>query len=160
MVASIPMSQEQVRSLLKYIDATQSEAVKQELFSRLGHECFYSTAAVSWIKGFNGDVQAFLDRVNVEHASPFWESLVFNEERTALILTGKEVTGCVCAFADGQETPRALCDFCCKHFQEVMFGALLERPVEVTITASYLRGDTHCDTEIRFAEPLPAYPAR
>ena len=35
------MNPEQVRNLLKHIDATQDESVKMDIFSQLGHDCFY-----------------------------------------------------------------------------------------------------------------------
>lgn len=137
---------EQVKNLLKSIDASADEAVKKEVFSQLGHECFYSNHLDRWIDGFQGDVQKFLDTINVEHRSTYWESLVFSADKTRLTLTGKEVDRCACPFAECSAPPLALCSYCCKHFQETIFGSLLGRPVEVTITASYLRGDRRCST--------------
>jgi hypothetical protein len=39
---SIPIDQDQVNNLLKYVEATQDETVKASIFSQLGHDCFYS----------------------------------------------------------------------------------------------------------------------
>jgi predicted ArsR family transcriptional regulator len=64
------------------------------------------------------------------------------------VLTGKKVLGCACAFADCAQPPRALCDYCCKNFQQELFGMLLGREVEVEITAAYLYGDDRCNTII------------
>jgi predicted ArsR family transcriptional regulator len=142
------MNQEQVKNVLKFIDAAQSESVKKSIFSRLGHECFYARKLDAWIEQYRDDVQAFLDRVNVQHASKYWERLEFTEDRTVLILTGKEVAGCACAFADCSQPPESLCHYCCKDFQQGLFGTLLGQKVEVNITESYLLGGKRCSTTI------------
>ena len=142
------MNQEQVKNILKFIDASQSESVKDSIFSQLGHECFYARNLDAWIGQYGEDVQAFLDRVNVQHASKYWESLEFSEDRTMLILIGKHVQGCACAFADCSHPPQSLCHYCCKNFQQELFGMLLGQTVEVKITASYLLGDDRCNTTI------------
>jgi hypothetical protein len=142
------MNPEQVKNVLKFIDASQSEPVKSSIFSRLGHECFYARKLDAWIEQYTGDVQAFLDRVNVHHASKYWERLEFTEDRTVLILTGKIVQGCACAFADCPRPPRSLCYYCCKSFQQELFGMLLGQAVEVNITESFLLGGERCSTTI------------
>ena len=142
------MNQEQVKNTLRFIDASQSEPVKASIFGQLGHECFFSRKLDAWIEPYRGDVQAFLDRVNVDHASKYWERLAFNEDRTALILTGKKVQGCACAFADCPQPPHSLCHYCCKRFQEELFGMLFGQAVEVEITESYLLGGERCSTTI------------
>ena len=142
------MNQGQVRNVLKFIDASQDESVKESIFSQLGHECFYARKLDGWIAQYSGDVQAFLDRVNVQHASKYWERLEFSEDGTVLVLTGKKVEGCACAFADCFQPPQSLCHYCCKNFQQELFGMLLGQKVEVKITESYLLGDERCSTTI------------
>jgi hypothetical protein len=145
------MNQEQVINLLRFVDASQSEAVKDSIFSRLGHECFYARNLDAWIGQHTGDVQTFLDWVNVQHASRYWERLEFTEDRTQLVLTGRIVQGCACAFADCAQPPLSLCHHCCKTFQQELFGTLLGQKVEVTITESYLLGHERCSTVIHLA---------
>jgi hypothetical protein len=142
------MNQEQVRNILKFIDASQSESVKNSIFSRLGHECFCARKLDEWIEQYSGDVQAFLDRVNVQRASKYWERLEFSEDGTTLTLTGKKVQGCACAFADCAQPPLSLCHYCCKNFQQELFGTLLGQKVEVRITEAYLLGDERCSTTV------------
>jgi len=142
------MNHEQVRDLLKHIDATQNETVKSNIFAQLGYGCFHTRQLKQWIDGFDGDVELFLDNINVEHKSRYWESLIFSSDKKQLILTGKEVDGCACAFADCDDPPLSLCNYCCKNFQQELFKYLLHKPVDVTITASYLRGDRRCNTII------------
>lgn len=142
------MCQEQVKNILKFVDASQNESVKSSIFSQLGYECFYARKLDGWIEQYRGDVQAFLDRVNIQHASKYWERLKFTEDRTMLILTGKKAQGCACAFADCSHPPQSLCHYCCKNFQQELFGMLLGQKVEVNITESYLLGDERCSTTI------------
>jgi hypothetical protein len=148
--AHIPqeMNQEQVKNILKFIEASQSESVKNSIFSQLGYECFYARQLDGWMEQYRGDVQAFLDRVNIHHASKYWERLEFTEDRTMLVLTGKKVQGCACAFADCAQPPLSLCHYCCKNFQQELFGMLLGQKVEVNITDSYLLGGKRCSTTI------------
>ena len=142
------MNQAQVQNLLKFIDTSQSEVVKESIFQQLGQACFYTRKLDEWIGSFQSDVQAFLDRINVENASKYWERLEFNEDQSMLILTGRKVSGCACAFADCEQPPQSLCAYCCKNFQQEMFGSLLGRKVEVEITAAFLLGDERCSTKI------------
>ena len=142
------MNQEQVKNILKFIEASQDETVKESIFSQLGHECFYARNLDDSIGQYTGNVQAFLDWVNVEKASKYWEKLEFTEDGTTLILTGKKVEGCACAFADCAQPPLSLCHYCCKNFQQELFGMLLGQKVEVEITEAYLLGDERCNTTI------------
>lgn len=142
------MNPDQVNNVLKFIDALPDESVKESIFSQLGHECFYARKLDDWIAQYSGDVQAFLDRVNVQHASKYWERLEFSEDGTVLVLTGKKVEGCACAFADCSQPPQSLCYYCCKNFQQELFGMLLGQKVRVKITDSYLLGDERCSTTI------------
>jgi hypothetical protein len=146
----LEMNQEQVKNVLKFIDALQDESIKKSIFSQLGHACFHDRNLDDWIGQYTGNVQVFLDWVNIEKASKYWESLEFTEDGTTLILTGKKVKGCACAFADCPQPPLSLCHYCCKNFQRELFGMLLGRKVEVKITEAYLLGDERCSTTIHF----------
>lgn len=145
------MNQEQVKNLLRFVDASPSEAVKSEIFGRLGYECFHARSLDRWIGQYTGDVQTFLDWVNIQHASKYWERLEFTADRTQLVLTGKKIQGCACAFADCAQPPLSLCHYCCKTFQQELFGMLLGQKAEVTITESYLLGNERCSTIIHLA---------
>lgn len=146
--SAIDMSEKQVQEILKFIDTSFDDPVREKVFNRLGYECFHSRQMDKWIGKYTSNVQAFLDMVNVEKKSVYWESLEFNEDRSVLKLTGKKVEGCACAFADCPNPPRSLCHFCCKNFQQELFGMLLAQKVNVEITKAYLLGDDSCDTLI------------
>ena len=142
------MNQEQVKNILKFVDQTQSSLIKETIFCQLGYECFFARKLDEWIQQYRGNIQGFLDRVNVQKASKYWEKLEFTEANTKLILKGKKVQGCACAFADCEDPPASLCRYCCKNFQQEMFGMLLGQKVEVEITHSFLLGDERCSTII------------
>lgn len=143
------MNQEQVKNLLKFIDATQSEKIKKTIFGQLGRQCFYCLKLDKWLKEFKGNPQV-LDRVNVHHKSKYWQSLKFSKDKKKLILTGRKVKDCVCAFADCAKPPMSLCYYCCKNFQQEFFRTLFGKKVDVKITKSYLLGNERCSTVIRF----------
>ena len=142
------MNPEQVKNILKFIDSSQPEAVKASVFSQLGQECFTCRKVDSWIEKYDGNLQALMDWVNIEEASTYWERLEFNEDHSAINLTGKRVEGCACAFADCPQPPQSLCHYCCKRFQEEIFGTLLGQQVTVEITEAFLLGSERCSTRI------------
>ena len=90
-----------------------------------------------------------MDRVNVEKKSKYWEKLEFNADRTELTLVGRKVESCACAFADCPQPPKSLCYYCCKNFQQELFGMLLGKKVEVRIDKAFLLGDDNCNTTIK-----------
>ena len=150
---TIPMNQGQVQNILKYIDATQSEAVKSSIFDRLGRECFTAHRLDESLAPYRGNVQAFLDWVNVQQGSKYWEKLEFSAHGRTLFLTGRIVAQCACAFAACPQPPLALCHSCCKAFQQEFFRTLLGQEVEVEITTAFLLGDDRCSTAIHLVNP-------
>ncbi len=152
------MNESQVKNLLKFVDSTQSEPVRRVIFDQLGRECFYAGHHDQWLQQFKGNAQAFLDSVNVQHQSRYWESLIFSEDKKTLVLTGRKVESCACPFAACDQPPLSLCHHCCKSFQQVYFETLFGQAVSVEITSSYLLGDERCSTLIHFLadQGLPA----
>jgi len=142
------VNREQMKQLLKYVECSQSEPVIKSIFGQLGRECFRARRLDAWLETYHGDVPAFLDRVNVQQASKYWERLEFTGDGKTLVLTGRKVEGCACGFADHASPPQSLCHYCCKEFQQAFFGQLLGQDVEVEITAAFLLGDERCNTEI------------
>ncbi len=144
----LEMNKEQVVRILNYIDSSQEVEIKQAIFCQLGNECFALGHSKEWGMSYHNDIQKFLDYVNIEGKSPYWEKLEFNEDKTILYLTGKRVSRCVCAFGNTETPAKSLCLYCCKTFQENLFGTLFQRKVEVEITESSILGGTRCSTAI------------
>ncbi len=147
----IEMNKAQVVRILSYIDATQAEEIKKDIFCQLGNECFAQGHSKEWGLSYHNDVQRLLDDVNIKGKSPFWEKLEFNEDKTILYLTGKKTSRCVCAFGNTPTPPKSLCLYCCKLFQENLFGTLFNRKVEVEITESSILGGERCSTAIHLS---------
>jgi hypothetical protein len=144
----IDMNKEHVVRIINYIDSTQNENTKKEIFCRLGTDCFLLGHSKDWGMRLNHDYQKLLDEVNHEGKAPYWEKLEFNKEKTILHLTGKKVTGCVCSFGNSKTPPKSLCLYCCKTFQENLFGTVLNKKVRVEITESSILGGERCSTAI------------
>jgi len=142
---------DQVNAVLKFIDATQSEPVKESIFGKLGRECFSSRNLDAWVRSFDG-VHGLIHWVNVEKKSRFWEELELNEENSVLKLTGKTGDRCACVFSDIADPPHSLCNYCCKYFQEELFSMLAGRRARVEITESIILGSNRCCTLIHFGE--------
>ncbi len=141
------LNTQQMRNVFAYIDSNQSEQVKEDIFGKLGQECFHSLKA--WVDSIGpNNIQRVIDDVNVRDLSPHWERLQFNEDKSILYLTGKKVTRCVCPLGDLENPPKSLCNYCCKRFQEEVFGTFIEKEVTVEITDSYILGGERCSTAI------------
>jgi hypothetical protein len=144
----IEMNREQVVKIMKYIESSQNEQTKKDIFCQLGNECFTCGHSKEWGMSFCNNPQKLLDEVNIEGKSPYWEKLEFNEDRTILYLTGKETDRCVCAFGRIENPPKSLCLYCCKTFQENLFSTVFNRKVVVEITESSIFGGNRCNTAI------------
>lgn len=155
----IEMNQEQVVKILGYIESSQAEEIKKDIFRQLGNECFACGHSQEWGMSYKGDIQKFLDDVNIEGKSPYWEKLEFNEDKTILYLTGKITSRCACAFANTKTPPKSLCAYCCKAFQENLFGTLFNQKVEVEITESSIYGGQRCSTAIHLVVPAEICPS-
>jgi len=145
----IRLNAKQIQNTLQYVDRTQSEDVKRCIFGELGCQCFQTSGVGSALEQFRGRPEAYLKHINDERAAPYWESLLPGGDGKTYILTGVVVDRCVCSLAGGKDAPLALCEYCCREFQEKLFGTLFDRPVEIEITSSYLRGGDRCSTVIR-----------
>ncbi len=144
----IEMNKEQVVKIIKYIDASQNETIKKDIFTQLGNECFACGHSNEYGMSFCNNYQKLLDEVNIERKAPYWEKLEFNEDKSILYLTGKITDRCVCAFGRINNPPKSLCLYCCKTFQENLFRTVFNKKVTVEITESSILGGKRCSTVI------------
>ncbi len=141
------LNPQQIKNVFAYIDAHQSEEVKKDVFEKLGQECFHSLKG--WVDSIGAhNIQKVMEDVNIRELSPYWEKLQFNEDRSILYLTGRKVERCACALGNVENPPKALCNYCCKKFQEQVFGTFIGKEVKVEITESYILGGERCSTAI------------
>ena len=126
-IEPIKLNPQQVKNTLKFIDDTQSADVKRCVFTELGRQCFQTTGVGGHLEQYRGKPEAYLKRVNDDHAVMYWESILPGADGKSYVLTGVPVDRCVCSFYDGKDTPISLCDHCCKQFQTQLFGVLFDR---------------------------------
>ena len=143
-----PINQKQAVNVLGFIEATQDEAVKRDIFGQLGTECFRLGHSKELEIDANDNIEKIMNLVNIEKKHPSWEKLEFNENKTILYLTGKPVEGkpyCPCSFGRGENPPKSLCFYCCKAFQEQLWSMVFKRKVTVEIPQSKIFGDNRCN---------------
>ncbi|UCH14624.1 MAG: hypothetical protein JSV22_01355 [Bacteroidales bacterium] len=148
---SEPMNKKQVRQLLKFIDSSINESDKEKIFNKLGTECLYSRNYDKWVISFRENQEEFFNRVK-RGESRYWEKLEYNKEKSVITLVGRKFQSCVCEYGQCDSPPESLCNYCCKRFQEEMFGLLLEKNVNVRIDESIILGGERCSTTIYVGE--------
>jgi hypothetical protein len=142
-----PMNKNQVRELLKFIDSSVNESDKEKIFNKLGTECLYSNNYDKWVISFKNNQEEFFNRVK-RGESKYWEKLEYDKDKSVITLIGRKFQSCVCEYGQCDEPPKSLCNYCCKRFQEELFGILLEKKVNVRIDESILLGGERCSTTI------------
>ena len=149
----VPVDTRQVQNVLIYVETTMEEIVKKNVFERLGYEHTTNPGFKNWIDGYKSNVKSFFDMVN-SNKDTYWEKMEYDPEKSTIKITGKIVDKCACPYAQCQDAPKSLCNYCCKNFQKSMFEMLLDRPVEVQIDEGFLLGDKRCSTTIFFGGKL------
>jgi len=138
------INQEQILRVISYMDSNMDESVKQQFFTKLGQECFHCTNAEKWLK--NMTLNDLLEFVNNGKSSR-WERLEYYPDKSILNVIGREAP-CDCAFAQVDQPPRSLCNYCCNGFLKEFFGTLFEKKIEVAIDESVILGGERCSATI------------
>jgi hypothetical protein len=141
------INKNQVQQLLRFIDSSIKKTDREKIFSKLGYECLYSRNYDKWVAGFKDHQDEFFNRVK-RGESKYWEKLEYDKENSVITLVGRKSQSCVCEYGKCNEPPKSLCKYCCKRFQEELFGLLLGKKVTVRIDESILLGGERCSTTI------------
>jgi|WetSurMetagenome_2_1015567.scaffolds.fasta_scaffold76526_2 hypothetical protein len=150
----VSIDQRQIQNVLRFVDSSMDESVKKRIFDRLGFEHTTNDKFRGWINGYKKDIKSFFDMVN-SNKDTYWEKLEYNPDLSAIKVIGRIVDKCACPFAQCEEPPKSLCNYCCKSFQEQMFGMLLDKKVKVQIDDAFLLGGKRCSTTIFVDGKLP-----
>jgi hypothetical protein len=142
-----PMNKTQIRNLLKFIDTSIKGRDKEKIFQMLGKECLYSRNIDKWVISFKDNQEEFFNRVN-RGDSKYWEKLEYDKEKSVITLVGRKFQSCTCEYGQCSEPPKSLCIYCCKRFQEELFGLLLNKKVNVKIDESIILGGEKCSATI------------
>ncbi|MBN1407022.1 MAG: hypothetical protein JW956_04505 [Calditrichaceae bacterium] len=142
----VPVDSRQIQNVLSYIDSSMNESVKRKIFEKLGVEHITNKDFKNWILENRKNLQGFFDRINTGNDT-YWEKIEYNPITSAIIIIGKSVDKCACPYAQHENPPIALCDYCCTGFQKAMFEMLLDKPVtKVKVDESYLYGGKRCSS--------------
>jgi len=141
------MNKEQIQKMFIKLDEIKDTDIKRDVFYNLGENCYKCRNVDKWIEKFGNDIQKMIDWVSTTE-SPYWEKLEFDEKKETLYLTGREVKSCVCEYNNFEKPIESLCLYCCKKFQEILWGDLLGRNVSVDISESVILGGKRCNTII------------
>ncbi len=144
----------QIQNVLRFVDSTQKEQVKKEVFERLGYEHTTNEKYNAYLLSFRNDIKKYFDMVNTGKDT-YWEKMEYDPDRSEIKITGKVVDKCACSYAQCEDPPVSLCNYCCKNFQKAMFEIMLGKKVDVRIDAAYLLGDNRCSTTIVVDGKLP-----
>lgn len=144
----VPVESRQIQNVLSYIDSSMNESVKKRIFERLGIEHITNKDFENWILEARKDLQGYFDRTNSGNDT-YWEKIEYDPEASTIKITGKPVDRCACPYAQHENPPIALCDYCCKGFQKAYFEMLFEKPVtKVQLDESYLYGGKRCSATV------------
>jgi hypothetical protein len=136
----------QIQKLFMSLEEMNDTSTKIHIFENLGENCYECRNLDKWIEKF-GNIQEMISWISTNE-SPYWEKLEFSEDKKRLYLTGKEVQSCACAYNNDKIQMKSLCNYCCKKFQETLWGDLLKKKVSVEITESIILGGKRCNTVI------------
>jgi hypothetical protein len=150
----VPIDQRQIQNVLRFVDSSMDESVKKQIFERLGLEHTTKDRYINWINGYKKDIKSFFEMVNT-NKDTYWEKLEYNPDLSAIKVTGRLVDKCACPYAQCENPPKSLCNYCCKNYQKQMFEMLLEKKVKVQIDESFLLGGKRCSTTIFVDGKLP-----
>jgi len=150
----VPLDAGQIQRLLRFVDSLQDEAVKKLIFERLGLEHTTNDKYLVYLNNYKKNLKGYFDMVNSNQAT-YWEKLEYDPETSIITVTGRIVDKCVCPFAQCEDPPKSLCNYCCKNFQKAMFEILLDKKVEVRIDEAFLLGNNRCSTTIFVDGRLP-----
>ena len=144
----VPVDARQIRNVLCYIDSSMDESVKKRIFERLGAEHLTHPGFINYINETKKDLKGYFDRINASNDT-YWEKIEYHPETSTIKITGKPFDRCACSYAQCENPPLSLCNYCCIGFQKIMFEMLLDKPViKVRQDESYLLGGKRCSVTI------------
>ena len=142
----VPADTRQIQNTLSYIESSMDESVAKSIFERLGAEHLSDPGFINWINENKKNIKGYFDYIN-SNKDTYWEKIEYDPETSAIKITGKPVDRCACPYAQHENPPLALCNYCCIGFQKRMFELLLDLPVtKVVIDESYLFGGKRCSS--------------
>jgi hypothetical protein len=129
--------QKRFSHLINYMNTNLNEETREKLIEELGRACALENKES--YSGFIGNIEGFLR----DKESKWMEKAEYNKETNAIRLIGKKYDACFCPFAGKSNISSEFCN-CTKGNIKESYGAVLGKPVEVTIDSTILRGSDRC----------------
>jgi hypothetical protein len=142
----LPFAQARYGKLLDILTVQLGEPPLIETLRQLGGFC---ASGMQLLAKHKGNVDAFIR----EFGEKYGEAITFDREKGIITIVGPERTTCFCPLVNTHTTPKVVCN-CSLGWQQQVYETLLEKPVEVTLKESVLRGGKHCVFEIRIKQKL------
>lgn len=145
----VPADTRQIQNVLSYVESSMDESVKKSIFERLGEEHLTHPGFINWINENKKNIKGYFDHIN-SNKDTYWEKIEYNPDESSIKIIGKPVDRCACPYAQHENPPLALCNYCCIGFQKRMFEMLLGIPVvKVVLDESYLLGGKRCSSTVQ-----------
>jgi hypothetical protein len=144
----VPVNARQIQNVLGFVDSSVDEPTKKSIFEKLGTGHLKSDNFKNFLEKSKKNLKAFFEDIN-SGKDTYWEKIEYNYESSSLKITGKKVDRCACSYAQTENPPLSLCNYCCSGFQKAMFEMLLDKHVtKVEIDESYLFGGNRCSSTV------------
>lgn len=150
----VPVEPRQVQNVLFYVESTMDEPTKKKIFDKLGNEHTTDIGFINWINGYKNNLKGFFDHYN-SNKDTYWEKIEYDPDTSTIKITGKVVDRCACPYAQSDNRPVSLCNYCCISFQKSMFEMLLDKKVTVKNDETFLLGGKRCSSTIYVDGKLP-----
>ncbi|RPI02782.1 MAG: hypothetical protein EHM72_03280 [Calditrichaeota bacterium] len=134
--------QKRFNIFIRQVQSAVDEETRDKLLEAMGRSCAQESES-HYIK-FKNNVEGLL----AEMTGQWLEKAEYHSEKNEIMLFSRETGRCVCPFVKVGETATSFCS-CSKGYQMQMFETVLEKPVEVVIMESVLRGSQRCSFLIK-----------
>lgn len=129
-------TQRRFAKLIGILNDNLDEPTRKKILESLGREC--AREYKSLLEQYKGNLPGFLDYIQKQ-----WVEKAEYDEKTGKIRVVDKSKTCSCPFVQQSLTPQSFCD-CTLGWQKEAYSAVAERPVEVELEESILRGGKRC----------------
>lgn len=128
-----------IGALLEGAEHELDPAVSAKLLRGCGSAHYRAMNIEATAARYRGDLPAFVGFLSTE-----WHWKVSYDRGSGIILADEDKPDCVCPLAKGGAVTSPLLCRCSEGFAELLFAAVVGRPVRATVVRSILRGDPSC----------------
>lgn len=135
----IDFMQNRYRDLIYILNDTLDKETLNKVLNQLGAKC-----GAEFANRYKNDPEGFF----VFAKSNWVDTIDYNKEKGIIKVNEKIRDNCNCPFVKAKDAPSVLCN-CSLGTQKKIYESLFNRPVNVTLEKSVLRGDERCSFTIQ-----------